>query len=166
MRRVGLLTYAVLGILGTAIALVALGDDAPRPALAAPAASPTATFSASVIVQTELERLPPGPAGVSVVSVSLPPRTTTEPFHATGPLIIVVQSGRVVVDADAAIVAPANPPASPLHPADPTPASIRGRTVARGEQILLSPGSQAHVRNDGTRSAKLLVITISPMSNE
>lgn len=131
---------------------------------ASPAATvaPTPPFSATLVAQADLDRLPAGEARLSVVTYSLPPGTTTQPIIAEGPVLIRVQSGSVTVDADRATIDAVVVPVGLLQPVASTPGAASGQAVGAGQQILIPTGVTSQIGNSGAAAATIVVISISP----
>lgn len=160
----------VLGVVAGALTLfgivVVAGDRSfaqQDPGGASPAATvaPTPPFSATLVAQADVDRLPVGEAQLSVVTYSLPPGIAIQPFTAQGPVLVRIQTGSITVDADRATIEPVVVPVGLLQPEAATPGAVDGQEVGAGQQILLPAGTSATIGNSGTVAATIIVISIS-----
>lgn len=160
----------VLGLIAGVATLIGVAlangsrSSARQDGSASPAATvaPTPPFSANLIAQADLDSIPAGDAQLSVVTYSLPPGITTQPFTAEGPVLIRVQTGSVTVNADRATIDPVVVQAGPLQPEASTPGAVAGQAVGAGQQILLPTGVTARIGNSGAAAATIVVVSIAP----
>jgi hypothetical protein len=118
--------------------------------------------SQRVLAVAEFSELPQGPAQLSAVQLTLAPQSQTQPFN-LGPVLILVQEGTVVLDADlAAVGLPQAPSVGGVQLAGPEPTPADGLEVAEDNQIALPAGTTAQLRNLSDVPARLLMISLAP----
>lgn len=114
------------------------------------------------------DTLPAGPATVNVTSVFIAPRVALRTIVTNGPMLILVNSGTVTIDADAALVGePPSGLSESLRPAaTPLPAEAVSFAVPNGNQIILSAGARLQLRNATDEEVGLTIISIAPEGEE
>jgi hypothetical protein len=120
----------------------------------------TAFLEAEAVVET----LPAGPATISVSTVIIAPRVALRAIVTNGPVLILVDSGILTIDADAALIAlPPTGLMSSLQPAaTPAPTQTVDFNVADGTQILLPANTRVQLRNTTDEEVVLQVVSIAP----
>ena len=122
--------------------------------------TPTPPFSAALIAQAELGPVSAGPLTLSVMSIALPPSSVTEPFTNPGPVVIRVDKGSITLDAAEATIGPVVANVGIIQPEPPEPGPANGAVIGPGQQIVLSAGTPAQIRNDGEVLATIVVIAL------
>jgi hypothetical protein len=140
-------------------------EDVSADSVPTPLPPPVQAFlEAEAIVDT----LPTGPATINVTTVVIAPRVALRAVMTNGPVIILVSSGTLTLDADAAIIGP--PPSGPLGSLQPdaTPAPIQAVdfTVPDGNQIVLPPDTRVQLRNTTDEDVELMIIAVAPEGQE
>jgi hypothetical protein len=140
---------------------LAAGTPTPTEAPPTPLPPPISAFlDAEAVVDT----LPAGPATISASTVIIAPRVALRATVTNGPVLILVDSGTLTVDADAALIGP--PPSgsmSSLQPAaTPPPAQTVDLDVPDGNQVLLPADTRVQLRNTTDEEVVLRIISIAP----
>jgi hypothetical protein len=157
----GLLTVVLAVIVvSSARGSFAQGDATPAGTTPTVAPTPTPPFSAALVAAAEVDVLAAGPATLSVIAVTLPGYSVTQPFTTAGPVLIRVNAGVITLDAGEATISPVVAPIGVIVPEPPAPAPADGQPVGPGLQIALPAGVQVRIGNDGAATATITVITL------
>jgi hypothetical protein len=149
---------------GTPTVEAVVTTTAPTP-IPTPLPAPVIVF---LEAQAMADTLPTGPASISVSTVIISPRVALRAIVTNGPVLILVESGQLTIDADAALIGP--PPSgslSSLQPAaTPSPAAVTNFIVPDGNQILLPGDIRVQLRNTTDEETELTIVAIAPEGEE
>lgn len=168
-------TVLVLALsLYVGIATTTAQEASPTPEAVTPVATeevPTPLpppVSAFLEAEAVVDTLPEGPATISVSTVIIEPRVALRALVTNGPVLILVTSGVLTIDADAALVGlPPTGLMTSLQPAaTPAPAETVDFKVADGTQILLPADTRVQLRNTTDEEVVLQVVSIAPEGGE
>jgi hypothetical protein len=131
--------------------------------LPTPTAYPMQGLGFTLIGHADIQIETDGQILASAATIALPPGAASLPFTVTGPTVIMVQSGDVVVTSDDAAVSYVDTSAvMGIYPSGGTPGPVETILVSRGQQVVLPTGATCHIRNDSENAAAVLVLSIAP----
>lgn len=131
-----------------------------------PTPTPTAyAFRAlqfNLLAQADIQVDTTGQVLVSAATVALAPGAATVPFRVEGATVITVQTGKVTLDADTAIVGVVDiAPIIGLYPIQGSPVAMDGVTISAGQQVFLPAGTTGALRNEQQTPATLLILSVT-----
>ena len=122
---------------------------------------PVRTFVEAEGLITEL---PAESSTISMSTILIAPQVSLRAIVSNGPLLILVDSGTLTLDADLSLIG--SPPLdenSSLRPvATPSPSQAVNRLVEEGTQILLPANTRFQLRNMTDEEVELRVVSIAP----
>ena len=158
----------VVGVVALVLAPFAEVDPAAQvastPEASTSTPSPDPAFKSALIGRAELGALAEGPATVSFTYVTLASGAETKPFTSTGTLIIIVDNGAILVNADAAQIGVPN--VSAIVGIEPisTMEAASDVYVPEDWQVVLPSGATAEIRNATDEPASLYLLAVAPQS--
>lgn len=171
-----LVAIAIVLIVATPTSNYLLAQDATQtpteaPPTPTPTPSPTAfpmqALGFALIGQAELQIDTDGQILVSAATLRLPAGAASLPFDVTGPTVIMVQTGEVVVSSDDATISFVDTSAViGIYPSAGTPGPVDTLVVRKGQQVVLPTGSTFVIRNDSADAATVLVLSVTSDSND
>jgi hypothetical protein len=137
-------------------------DATPTPTpLPTPTAYPMQALGFTLIGHADIQIESDGQVLASAASLALPPGAAALPFTVTGPTVIMVQSGEIVVTSDNASISFVDTSAvMGIFPSGGTPGPVETLLVVKGQQVVLPPGATCLIRNDSAAAASVLVLSI------
>jgi hypothetical protein len=111
-----------------------------------------------------VESLPAGPATINMSAIVIAPRVALRATVTNGPVLILVESGTLTIDADAALIGlPPSGQSTGLMPdATPAPAPVASVEVLEDNQVLLPAGTRVQLRNTTDEDVDLTIVAIAP----
>jgi len=116
---------------------------------------PQETVVATSLFETQFDGPPPGPVTVSVATISLAPGRTSLPLESSGSLLILVQSGAVILQIDHGI--DGLPEMDDGDNESELGTAYRLRT---GQRVTIPTIGTIRFRNDGDETSNLLLVTL------
>lgn len=131
-----------------------------------PTAYPMQGLGFTLIGHADIQIESDGQILASAATLYLPPGTASLPFTVTGPTVIMVQSGDVIITSDDAAVSFVDTSAvMGIYPSGGTPGPVETMLVSKGQQIVLPTGATCQIRNDAKDAASILMLSIAPAPN-
>jgi hypothetical protein len=122
---------------------------------------PVRTFVEAEGVITEL---PAESSAISMSTVLIAPQVSLRAIVSNGPLLILVDSGTLTIDADSSIIGP--PPVTgfdSLRPAaTPSASQAVDQLVEDGTQIMIPANTRFQLRNTTDEEVELRIVSLSP----
>jgi len=116
----------------------------------------------TLIGHADIEIESDGQVLASAATLALPPGTASLPFTVTGPTVVMVQTGEIVVTSDNASISFVDTSAvMGIYPSGGTPGPVETLLVSRGQQVVLPTGATCLIRNDTAAAASVLVLSIA-----
>jgi hypothetical protein len=130
--------------------------------LPTPTAYPMQGLGFTLIGHADIEIETDGQILASAATLALPPGAASLPFTVTGPTVIMVQSGEIVVTSDNASISFVDTSAViGIYPSGGTPGPVETLLISRGQQVVLPTGATCLIRNDSDAAASVLVLSIA-----
>lgn len=160
MTRPTFLTGMILALLLTTVALLTVNDKSvAQDSTATPRPTATPPFSVTLIAQAELTDVASSRLLLTASTVVVPLNFDLRPIVASrGPILIRVMSGRILLNADAAIVTAVAPIGDVIEAAQ-VAEPVEERVIISAEQVLLPTGATARI-SASSRPATLTVISL------
>jgi hypothetical protein len=132
--------------------------------LPTPTAYPMQGLGFTLIGHADVQIDTDGQVLASAATLGLPPGTASLPFTVTGPTVIMVQAGEVLITSDNAAISFVDSSAViGIYPNAGTPGPVETLQVKTGQQVVLPAGATCQLRNDSAAAASVLILTIAPV---
>src|SRR5215218_4701527 len=129
--------------------------------LPTPTAYPMQGLGFTLIGHADIQIETDGQVLASAATLALAPGTASLPFTVTGPTVIMVQAGEIVVTSDNASINFVDTSAvMGIFPSGGTPGPVEMLLVGRGQQVVLPTGATCLIRNDSAAAASVLILSI------
>jgi hypothetical protein len=132
--------------------------------LPTPTAFPMQSLGFTLIGHADIQIETDGQVLASAATLALPPGAASLPFTVTGPTVIMVQSGEILVTSDDAAISFVDTSAViGIYPSNGTPGPVEALLIRTGQQVVLPTGATCLIRNDSAAAASVLVLSIAPV---